>query len=419
MRLRHYILAAQGQEQQAIQEAQNLYAETEKQIQTILNDIDGAIKYIVNGENQHPNRYDVINEMQKKTSGFAASTFGQPTTGTTFRQPTNPLASANSNPFTAPKFGQSTFGQPTSVGGQTSTFGQPSAPQSTFGQPTPFGQQPAFGQPNPLGPKPNPFGQATFGQPTQPAAQLSAPTFGQPSNPFSNIGGQPQAFVQPAQPSGFGKPSFGQPTQPSGFGQPTQPSQFGAATSQIPTLQASTTAVPPAVSPFGTTQPASNPFNAKPTTNPFTAPPASTTNIARPNLNQPPATTTPSPFPTKPPVGETRRDASGRLTLWHGRPVVYVTPLTKPSSTSSDPKTAESYPCYKREDGKLQRIIFPNGRKLNPTPGDGDNTGIEGRPEEYTEEVKKAYEYMKVEGRFKDGVMPSVPPKREWISWDF
>jgi len=43
---------------------------------------------------------------------------------------------------------------------------------------------------------------------------------------------------------------------------------------------------------------------------------------------------------------------------------------------------------------------------------------VEGRPEEYTEAVREAYEYVAKEGRFKDGIMPNVPPKREWVSWD-
>ena len=118
-------------------------------------------------------------------------------------------------------------------------------------------------------------------------------------------------------------------------------------------------------------------------------------------------------MPMQKPQGETRCDASGRLTLWHGQPVTYVTPPIKPD----DPKFVPvSYPCYKRPDGSLEKIHFPDGRKL---PATGDNTGVQGRDEEYTEEVREAYENMNMEGKFRDGIMPEVPPKKEWVNWDF
>jgi nucleoporin NUP42 len=44
---------------------------------------------------------------------------------------------------------------------------------------------------------------------------------------------------------------------------------------------------------------------------------------------------------------------------------------------------------------------------------------LEAESEMYTEEVRKAYEYLAREGRFEGGMMPAVPPLREWTSYDF
>jgi len=44
---------------------------------------------------------------------------------------------------------------------------------------------------------------------------------------------------------------------------------------------------------------------------------------------------------------------------------------------------------------------------------------VEGTPEQYTDEVKQAWDYVFETGKFKDGKMPTVPPLREWASCDF
>ena len=62
LRLRHYELAALGSPQKAIQEAQSLVNNAEQQIKNTLDDIDGAVNYIVNGEKQHPNRHDICSQ---------------------------------------------------------------------------------------------------------------------------------------------------------------------------------------------------------------------------------------------------------------------------------------------------------------------------------------------------------------------
>ena len=61
MRLRHYELTAQGLQQEAVQEANALASTAEQQMQQALVDLDGAVKYVVSGEDQHPNRIDICN----------------------------------------------------------------------------------------------------------------------------------------------------------------------------------------------------------------------------------------------------------------------------------------------------------------------------------------------------------------------
>lgn len=84
MRLHHYELAAAGNMNQAIQEAQALWQESVNQMDSALNDLNGAVKYIIDGENDHPNRNDI-------TSGAQGSSAAQPSA---FGQPAGPAAGA-------------------------------------------------------------------------------------------------------------------------------------------------------------------------------------------------------------------------------------------------------------------------------------------------------------------------------------
>ncbi|OQO05188.1 hypothetical protein B0A48_08208 [Cryoendolithus antarcticus] len=280
MRVMYYLAMTTGNTQQAIAQEAQAAAKSNEAVQTILKDVDGAVKYIIAGKDRHPNRLDIeqnATQATQPTPGFGlpmASTnqqFGQPTT--TGQAPSafgQPSASSQITPAfgqpTAPAFGQATapgfgqpstfgkpaqpgFGQASSLGGaEPSPFGQPSAlggggafgqPSAlggggAFGQPSSIGQKPAFGQPT-LGAAARPaFGTAStpgFGQSTAPAfGQASSPAFGQASNPNAS-GAQsqetkPNPFAAAAsQPSGFGAAA----QQSSGFG---QPSTFGAAARQ-------------------------------------------------------------------------------------------------------------------------------------------------------------------------------------------
>ena len=369
-------------------------------MQSALNDVDGAINYIISGEKQHPNRIDIC---KAKVATTGQSSTPNPTlqAPTTFGQPSLPQAPT-----------PSTFGQPSTFGRPSTSFGQPSQPVASFGQTTTFGkpastfgqQTPAFGQPAPMGRTVTAFGQptGTFGQSSAPASTFGQPSnppaFGKPSNPEAprTFASQPvpafptstSTFGQqniPAASTPFGQqaapPSdtFGQPSQPppNPFGNPTAPTTtnpFDRPSQPSSSNPFSQPAAPHQPSPFGQTPP--------PPSNPFTQPPRPST--TDPSSSLPASSTT------------TKRDAQNKLTLWKGHPVRYI----------------DGEPCRKRTDGAWEKIWFPDGPpKFAKTPELPD--------ELYDEGTRERYLFMRQQGGFRDGVMPLLPPKREWCRWDF
>lgn len=415
MRLRHYEAAAAGNMNQAIQEAQSLWEESVKQIDAALSDLNGAVKYIIDGGNEHPNRID-ITEGQTGPSANQA----QPSGPSAFGQPS---ALGTSSGWGKPAgFGQpSAFGQPSSLGGQPA-FGQPTA----FGQPSTLGQGGAFGQPSSLGAGQAGFGKPASGQTGFAQAASNAPTFGQssfgqPSAPgaAAPFGAKPVASpfgqVAPNQPSTFSTQPAGQPTpspfgQPAGqtaFGQPSAPgSGFGGQSAQgvspfgqqpqqtqnIPFGQPSPSAIQ---STFGAPQqPTSFGQAAAPQGVPVTnanAGPRAFMKIDSPNeLN---------PLPDL--QGETRRNpVNNRITMWKGRPVQYI------SET----------PCYlhPQDNRTYVRINFPDGPPDATTLRDS-----QAKPEDYKPEIEEMYKFYLQNGYFKDNIIPPIPPSHDWISFDF
>ena len=430
LRVRHYELAAQGNQQQAVQEALALVNNAEQQIQNALNDVDGAVKYLVNGENEHPNRLDVCkaksttltqpqalapnrpNALTFGQSSSLAPTPGQPSAPSTFGRPAVPLFSQPSAPAStfgqpsAPTFGQpsqpSAFGQPSTLGRPTTTFGQPSStfgkpsiPALTFGQPSgPSPLEAPQQQPNTLGKPPVP----NFFQ--QPSAAAKNP-FGQPSAPTQTATfGQPSA---PSQPNTFGRPSTLSPSP--AFGQPTT----SGATSGF--SQTSTAAL----NPFG--QPTATPSTTGAFGQPSTAAPnqfgqkSSIANQSFPSFGQ----SSSSPNTLQPPTGpaanranirstsgqgtngvQVQKDSQGKITSWKGTSVRYF----------------DEEPCYKGDDGNWQRIWFPDGPPVFTKTADLPD-------ESYDEATKADYRHLKETGTFKNGIMPALPPKREWCNWNF
>ncbi|KAH6966323.1 hypothetical protein EDB82DRAFT_515506 [Fusarium venenatum] len=296
LRLHFMMGKASGNEQQVLNEAQELYANAQQQMQTALRDVKGAVEFMVSAENNHPNRHDICREGTQGApfEEFLVGKRPKSTIADTGAQP-NPFGANNNNNDASPfgggaSTGVSAFGQPSALGAKPSAFGapafgQPSQPAqggSAFGQPA---QPSAFGQPSQLGQSGSAFGQpaqpSAFGQPSTLGAKPSAfgtPAFGQPSQPSA----QGSVFGQPSQPNAQGS-VFGQPSQPnaqgSAFGQPSQLNAGGSAFGQASQLGAKPN---PFGAPSGTNN-NSSPFgnaanNSAPAANPFGAPSAGTAN---------------------------------------------------------------------------------------------------------------------------------------------
>ena len=456
LRTRHYELTSQGKQQEAIQEAQALVNTAEQQMKTALNDLDGAIKYISDGGNQHPNRIDICkargqasgqSQMREhsqpafgQTSG--APTFGQPAAPGGFGQPSS--TPAHGQPFAPTPFGKPSipaFGQPSTPNSAFTqaprpAFGQPSIPASTFVQTN----APAFGRPA-----------TSFGQPSTVPGQAStqAPVFGQPSSQitaFRNPSIQASTFGQPsAQASAPTPPSVPSPfagglhsnsttnaQQSNPFGAP-QSSTFG----QVPSLSEASAFASPSVrndaSPFSqpiatevqapirqTSTLISNssgtaaPFSVggafeRPTTaaqssfaqssaqqpsGGFNTSDAINTSPSAPSANVT-ATRRPSIHLTRENPGQ--KDAQGKLRTWKGREVRYI----------------DDNPHYREANGgEWQRIWFPDGP---PT-----FTKIEDVPEAaYDATTRDKYKFAMENGRFLDGIIPIMPPRKEWCNWNF
>jgi nucleoporin NUP42 len=90
------------------------------------------------------------------------------------------------------------------------------------------------------------------------------------------------------------------------------------------------------------------------------------------------------------------RDATGRLNMFKGKRVVYK----------------EGQAGVQNRDGSWSKIWFPEG-----APAYYKDTEMEDSA--YDESTKEAYVKMRQAGSFQGGVMPLVPPKREWCLWNF
>jgi nucleoporin NUP42 len=407
-------------------------------MQTALSNVDEAINFIISAEKEHPNRIDICR----------MSTSGQGSTSTPFSQqsstPTT-QASGGGNPFGAPSqpaasspFGTSTtastgvFGQPSGLGQRPNPFGGTS---QSFGTPSQLGAAGAFGRPSVLGQKPNPFGAPS----ASPASGISNTA----TAPFSSFAAAPNPFAQPQQQQGtnpFGAPSqpaqqnplnqtatqisnpFGSANPPSQqqnpfgnpssapFGAPSSISEnpFGQPSTRPPTIggnpfgSASTSTVNPFAQRPPTQASTSNPFGATqpfaaPNANPFGNPPAANAF----NANQAVGSSQPS-LNGAATVGQNSSESysskgvDGRLKMFKGRPVVY--------------KNDEA--GFRGKDGSWQKIWFPQG-----APAPYKDTEME--VSQYDESIKTAYMHLQQSGSFEGGVMPMMPPRREWCSFDF
>ncbi|KAK4675239.1 hypothetical protein QC764_001550 [Podospora pseudoanserina] len=470
---------AAGEAEAAMNEIMQLHQVARQQIEHTLSNVPAAIQHVRDGINRHPNRHDIC---KQGTAGNTGTTFGQPASNAfQSSQPASNPFGATAQPaaggFGQPAalgqkpnpFGAPAFGQPAQPAATPSPFGQPAAP-SAFGQPAslgasnPFGKPASsgFGQPSALGGGNKVFGQAAapafgqsgFGQTTQAPSAFGQPAaLGATPSPFAaataaaNTAQQnPSPFGQPAQnPSPFGAPA---PPAANGFRQPAAtPSPFGApaaAPASNPFGAASQPAqntpspfgqpAAPAANPFGQPAPAAaapSPFGAPAaptaTPSPFGAPAATT--AAPSAFGQPVTAPAPSPFggttatapqPTPqqgvgpygpgatrshPPLSSyASKNPDNTLGMFKGRPVMYEVVKSQGE---------KPIPVIRGFDGSIQKIWNPNG-----APNYTAET--EAEPEKYNDPTVQRQWMMFVEtGRFENGIMPEVPPKREFCVWDF
>ena len=92
---------------------------------------------------------------------------------------------------------------------------------------------------------------------------------------------------------------------------------------------------------------------------------------------------------------DTRKDANGRLVSRKGKQVSYI----------------DEKPCVRRPNGDWERIWFPEMPSAQK-----DEATLAGQ---FTEALKEDYRYLQEHGTFRGGLMPELPPKQEWNSWDF
>ncbi|KAL9581671.1 MAG: hypothetical protein Q9212_003760 [Teloschistes hypoglaucus] len=466
LRFRHYELAAAGNEAEAIQEAQLLYSNAEKQIEAALSDLDGAIKYINDAAKKHPNRIDICSATGGRStppqqlsgeplirnagfggdSGFAKPAFGQATKpASTFGQTSFGQAAAPT-----PAFGQ--LSAPASSFGQRA-FGQPSAPTSAFGQPA-FGQTaapaPAFGQSTSLNQNAPVFG--------QPSKSTSAPAFGRTFTPLSFGQAQQtanpsvqQLSQQPPQQTGpglqnnpfgqgstsgpqaagpFGQQQISAPSNAFSFTNPAKPSLAFGQSSMTPGNPVAQPTAPQSSSSFGqnsnpqfpsifgqpsNSHPASNVFgNNNPTRDTSTSQPTGSA-FGQPTAQLPAAN-----------LGISAQNAMGAAqpsmtTSNHGATITRTFGPGNPGTRrllSWDGKKVtyiDDEPCIRNAaDGGWQRIWFPEGP---PTLTEKTQEYPEGYAHDAA--ARANMEHFLQHGVGSDGLIPEMPPPRNMISWDF
>jgi nucleoporin NUP42 len=95
---------------------------------------------------------------------------------------------------------------------------------------------------------------------------------------------------------------------------------------------------------------------------------------------------------------------------WRGFPVSYID-KPGPELMEGEP-LREKEPCFRRPDGEWEKIWFPDGppkwQKEEERPPDvGDKKDLE-----------EAYRLGREKGTWGEK-MPEVPPRRQWVGWEF
>lgn len=413
--------------------------------------MDGAINYIIAADTKHPNRNDFCQQgtstdqtpwIQRNNPPSGSSAFGAPsqTTTSAFGQ----LSAQNGSAFGQPSAQSSgAFGAPSQAFGAA----QQGGPSGGFGQPSALGQQSsAFGQPSALGQNPSAFGSA-FGQPSQleqragafgaPSAMGQKPNpFGAPSNSgmssgqngFSNFGGTTNAFGQP-QPNPLGG-TFGSNPLPPGI----QQSQVNPMPqSNNPLAPANPFNQPPPTNPFGSNNGNIQAFGVPSPVpkNPFGAPSSQPMNTMQNQLANPSS----QQFGNQQTLGNLNMTA-GAPSVQRGSSSATFSPNFRPlpNLNTLEHPPAESYIRLGRGD-RLEsfnglQVVYKdeepgtniNGKwiKIWCTKGyTGPNKTTEMENAIFDERTTAAYLQARQTGAFPGGVMPMVPPKREWCMFNF
>lgn len=98
------------------------------------------------------------------------------------------------------------------------------------------------------------------------------------------------------------------------------------------------------------------------------------------------------------------KNPDGSLRMFKGKPVMYE--VLKGSDKPA--------PFIRNFDGSIVRIWLPNGAPAYTKETEADD------PSKYNDPaVQQQWSVFMQTGQFSDGLMPEVPPKREWCQWDF
>jgi nucleoporin NUP42 len=94
--------------------------------------------------------------------------------------------------------------------------------------------------------------------------------------------------------------------------------------------------------------------------------------------------------------------------MFKGRAVTYQLP----PGLGNEKKTP--VPMVRQPDGSLAKVWFPDGPPVYNPDTEARDQSVYEKPE-----VVDSWRTFMAQGRFADGVMPEVPPRREWCTWDF
>ena len=99
LRFQYYLAKAGGSTQQYEQSERSAVDEANQRVQQILNDVDGAVKYIIDGKDQHPNRDDQVQKHGNNFNWTSRPSLTQPSTaaagGATFVQPSTAFGASS------------------------------------------------------------------------------------------------------------------------------------------------------------------------------------------------------------------------------------------------------------------------------------------------------------------------------------